>query len=113
MKKSLLILFGLFLIMQGSLSYGATTESTGFFTALKNAIIKDVESTVQSTVTTAATKAMNQVKIAQYKQQIQQKKQELADLEASKKNFIVKFFQRRKINREIRDLEEKIKELEA
>lgn len=112
MKKSLLILFGALLIMQGAMSFAAS-ESTGIFQSLKNAIIKDVESAVQSTVTSAATKAMNQVKLAQYKKELEQKKQELADLEASKKNFIVKFFQRRKINREIKDLEEKIKELEA
>ena len=113
MKKSLLILFGALLIFQGGLSYGATSEGTGIFTTLKNAIIRDVESTVQSTVTTAATRAMNLVKLQQYKQELAQKKQELADLEASKKNFIVKFFQRRRINREINDLEEKIRELES
>ena len=113
MKKSLLILFGALLIFQGGLSYGATGEVTGIFQSLKNAIFKDVENAVQSTVTAAATKALNQVKLAQYKQQLEQKKQELAELEASKKNFIVKFFQRRKINREIKDLEEKIKALEA
>ena len=112
MKKSLLVLFGALLIFQGAISY-AETESTGIFQSLKNAIMRDVESAVQSTVTSAATQAMNQVKLAQYKKELEQKKQELADLEASKKNFIVKFFQRRKLNREIRDLEEKIKELEG
>lgn len=112
MKKSLLVLFVAFLIVQNGISYAAN-ESTSIFTTLKNAIIKDVESTVQSTVTTAATKAMNQVKLVQYKQQLQQKKQELAELEASNKNFFVKFFQRRRLNREITDLEDKIKALEA
>ena len=113
MKKSLLILFGALLIFQGGLSYADTTETTGFFSALKNAIIKDVESTVQSTVSAAATRAMNQAKLAQYKQELAQKKQELSDLEKAKKNFIVKFFQRRRINREIYDLEEKIRILEG
>ena len=112
MKKSLLILFGALLIFQGAMSY-AESEASGIFQALKNAIINDVESAVQSTVTSAATKAINQVKLAQYKKELEQKKQELADLEASKKNFIVKFFKRRKINREINDLEEKIKALES
>ena len=112
MKKSLLVLFAAFLVFQGAISY-AETESTNIFTTLKNAIIKDVESVVQSTVTSAATKAANAVKVAQYKQQLEQKKQELADLEASKKNFLVKFFQRRKLNREIRNLEEQIKALES
>ena len=113
MKKSLLILFGALLIFQGAMSYAETTTSTGFFQTLKNAIMKDVESAVQSTVTTAATKAMNQVKLAQYKQELAQKKQELADLELSKKNFIVKFFQRRKLNKDIQTLEDAIKALEA
>lgn len=117
MKKSLLVLFGVLLIFQGSMSYGATSEGPGIFSTLKNSIIKDVESTVQSTVqstvTTAATKALNTVKLAQKKQELAQKKQELADLEASNKNFIAKFFQRRKINREIRDIEKEIKGLES
>jgi len=112
MKKTILILFGALLIFQGGLSCSAA-ESTGILQSLKNAIMQDVESAVQSTVTSAATKAMNQVKLAQYKKELEQKKQELADLEASKKNFIVKFFKRRKLNREINDLEEKIKELES
>ena len=112
MKKNLLVLFGLLLIFQGGLSYGATAESTGIFQTLKNAIMKDVESVVQSTVTSAATKAMDQVKLAQYKKELEQKKQDLADLEASKTNFLVKFFKKRRLNREINDLEEKIKELE-
>ena len=106
MKKSLLVLFSVLLIFQGGMSYGATSEESGIFSTLKNAIIKDVESTVQSTVTTAATKALNTVKLAQ-------KKQELADLEASNKNFIAKFFERRKINREIRNIEKEIKGLES
>ena len=114
MKKSLLILFGALLIFQGAMSYAeTTTTSTGFFQTLKNAIMKDVESAVQSTVTTAANKALNQVKLAQYKQELAQKKQELADLELSKKNFIVKFFQRRKLNKDIQTLEDAIKALEA
>jgi len=113
MKKSLLILFGALLIFQGANSYAQTSETVGIFQTLKNAIIKDVESVVQSTVTTAATKAMNQVKLAQYKQQLTQKKQELADLENSNKNFIIKFFQRRKLNRDIRELEDAIKALES
>lgn len=113
MKKSLLVLFSVLLIFQGSMSYGATSEGSGIFSTLKNAIIKDVESTVQSTVTTAATKALNTVKLAQKKQELTQKKQELADLEASNKNFIAKFFERRKINREIRDIEKEIKGLES
>ena len=112
MKKTLLILFGALLIFQGGLSYGAAAESTGIFSALKNAIIKDVQDTVQTTVTNAANRALNQVKLSQYRQQLEQKKQELADLEASKTNFIVKFFKRRKLNNEISELEAKIKELE-
>ena len=112
MKKILLTLFAVLLIFQCGLSCRAE-ESTNFFTTLKNVIIRDVQDTVNSTVTTAANKAMNAVKIAQYKQQLEQKKQELADLEASKKNFIAKFFQRRKINKEIRELEEQIKSLQV
>ena len=112
MKKTLLILFGALLIFQGGLSYGAT-ESTGIFQTLKNAIIKDVQDTVQATVTNASNKVVNQAKLTQYKQQLEQKKQELADLETSKTNFIVKFFKRRKINKEIKELEEAIKALEA
>ena len=112
MKKILLTLFAGLLIFQCGLSCRAE-ESTNFFTTLKNVIVRDVQDTVNSTITTAANKAMNAVKVAQYKQQLEQKKQELADLEASKTNFIVKFFKRRKINKEIRDLEEAIKALEA
>ena len=112
MKKILLTLFAGLLIFQCGLSCSAE-ESTGFFTTLKNVIVRDVQNTVNSTVTTAANKAMNLVKIAEYKQQLEQKKQELADLEASKKNFIAKFFQRRKINREIREIEDAIKSLEG
>lgn len=113
MKKSLLILFGALLIFQGAMSYAETTETAGFFQTLKNAIIKDVQNTVQNTVTSAANKVLNQAKLAQYKQELAQKKQELADLEASKTNFIVKFFKRRKLNKEIQTLEDAIKSLEA
>lgn len=112
MKKILLIMFAALLVFQGGMSYAAE-ESTGIFSTLKNAIIKDVQETVSSTVTTAANKAIDIVKINQYKQQIAQKKQELADLEESNTFFIVKFFKKRKINREIRALENKIKELES
>ena len=111
MKKTLLVLFGALLIFQGGLTCSAA-ESTGFFAAIKNAIIKDVQDTVTSTATTAANRVLNTVKLNQYKQQLAQKKQDLADLEASNTNFFVKFFKRRKLNNEIRDLEEKIKELE-
>ena len=112
MKKILLTLFAVLLIFQCGLRCSAE-ESTNFFTTLKNVIVRDVQYTVNSTVTTAANRAMNTVKIAQYKQQLEQKKQELADLEASNKNFIVKFFQRRKINREIREIEDQIRSLQA
>ena len=112
MKKILLTLFAGLLIFQCGLSCSAE-ESTNFFTTLKNVIVRDVQDTVNSTVTTAANKAMNAVKIAQYKQELEQKKQELADLEASKKNFIAKFFQRRKINKEIREIEDVIKSLQV
>ena len=112
MKKSLLFLFAL-LIFQTGISYGAASETSNIFTTLKNAIIKDVTDAVTNTVTTAATNTLNAVKLKEYKSQLAQKKQELADLEASNKNFIVKFFKRRKINREIRDLEEQIKALEG
>ena len=111
MKKILLTLFALLLISQCGISCKAA-ETTNIFTSLKNAIIKDVQdtvtSTVNSTLTTAANKALNVVKLNQYKQQLAQKQQELADLEASNKNFIVKFFKRRSINKEIKDLEIKI-----
>ncbi len=113
MKKSLLVLFGALLIFQGAMSYAETTETVGIFQSLKNAIIKDVQNTVQNTVTTAANKVLNQAKLNQYKQELAQKKQELAELEASKKNFIVKFFQRRKLNKDIQTLEDAIKALEA
>lgn len=112
MKKILLVLFGALLIFQGSMSCSAT-ESTGFFSALKNAIIKDVEDSVTAGATTAANRVLNTVKLKQYKQQLAQKKQDLADLEASNTNFFVKFFKKRRLNNEIRDLEAKIKELEA
>lgn len=112
MKKIVLTLLAGLLIFQCGLSCRAE-ESTNFFTTLKNVIVKDVQDTVNATVTTAANKAMNAVKIAQYKQQLEQKKQELADLEASKKNFISKFFQRRKINKEIKEIEDQIKSLQA
>ena len=107
MKKIVLTLFAGLLILQGAMSCSAE-ETTGFFTNLKNAIIKDVQDTVTSTVTSVANKTLNIVKINEYKQQLEQKKQELADLEASKKNFISKFFQRRKIYKEIRDIEAQI-----
>ena len=112
MKKILLIMFAVLLVFHGGMSYAAD-ESTSIFSSLKNAIIKDVQQTVNSTVTTAANKAINLVKINQYKQQIAQKEQEIADLEASNTFFIAKFFKKRKLNREIRELENKIKELES
>ena len=107
MKKIVLTLFAGLLILQGAMSCSAE-ETTGFFTTLKNAIVKDVQDTVTSTVTSAANKTLNLVKINQYKQQLEQKKQELAELEASHKNFISKFFTRRKINKEIREIEAQI-----
>ncbi len=112
MKKILLTLFAGLFIFQCGLSCCAE-ESTSFFTTLKNVIIRDVQDTVNSTITTAANRAVNTVKIVQYKQQLEQKKQELADLEASNKNFIVKFFERRKINKEIREIEDTIKSLQV
>ena len=112
MKKTLLILFGALLIFQGSMTCTAA-ESTGFFSALKNAVIKDVQDTVDSTVTTAANRALNTVRLNQYKQQLAQKKQELKDLEASDINWFSKFFKRRRLNREISELEAKIKALES
>lgn len=112
MKKSLLVLFAAILFLGNNLA-GSAAESTGILSTLKDAIIKDVSNTVQSSVTTAATKALNAVKLAQYKQQLEQKKQELADLEESNINFFSKFFKRIKLNREINNLEEKIKALES
>ena len=114
MKKTLLILFGALLVFQAGISYADTaSETTSIFQSLKNAIIKDVQNTVQTTVTNAANKVLNQAKLAQYKQELEQKKKELAELEASKKNFIVKFFQRRKLKKDIQTLEDAIKALEA
>jgi len=112
MKKNLLILFAALLIFQNGLTMAATNETTTIFSTLKNAIIKDVQDTVNSTVSTAATKAMNAVKLAQYKSQLAQKQEELKELEASDINFFSKFFKRIKLNREIRNLEYKIQELE-
>lgn len=112
MKKILLIMFTALLVFHGGMSYAAD-NSTGIFSSLKNAIIKDIQDTVSTTVTNAANKAIDIVKINQYKQQIAQKKQELADLEESNTFCIVKFFKKRKLNREIKSLENKIKELEG
>ena len=111
MKKILVVLFGALMIFQSGLTCCAA-ESGGFFATLKNAIIKDVQDTVTNTATAAANRVLNTVKLNQYKQELAQKKQDLADLEASKTNFIVKFFKRRKLNNEISELEAKIKELE-
>ena len=110
MKKIILTLFAGLFILQGAMSCSAE-ETTGFFTTLKNAIVKDVQDTVTTTVTTAANKTLNIVKINQYKQQLEQKKQELAEMEASHRNFIYKFFQRRRINNEIREIEAQIRAL--
>ena len=111
MKKSLLILFGAILIIQGS-SIANGAESNGIFSTLKNAIIKDVQDTVNSTITTTANSALDKVKLSQYKQELQQKKNELADLEASKTNAFVKFFKKRRLNKDIEELENQIKALE-
>ena len=110
MKKIILTLFAGLFILQGAMSCSAE-ETTGFFTTLKNAIVKDVQDTVTTTVTTAANKTLNIVKINQYKQQLEQKKQELSEMEASHRNFIYKFFQRRRINNEIREIEAQIRAL--
>ena len=69
MKKIILTLFAGLFILQGAMSCSAE-ETTGFFTTLKNAIVKDVQDTVTTTVTTAANKTLNIVKINQYKQQL-------------------------------------------
>ena len=112
MKKILLVLVGALLIFQGAMSCEAT-EFNNIFSSFKNAIIKDVQDTVSSTVTTAANRAIDLVKLNQYKQQLAQKKQELADLEASNINFISKFFRRRTLKNEIKNLEYQIKKLEV
>ena len=112
MKKILLIICASILVFQGGMSYAAD-EASGIFSSLKNAIIKDIQETVSSTVNNATNKAIDIVRINQYKLQIAQKQQELADLEESNTFCIVKFFKKRKLNREINALENKIKELES
>lgn len=112
MKKILLILVAALLIFHGAMSCEAT-EYNNIFSTFKNAIIKDVQDTVSSTVTTAANRAIDLVKLNQYKQQLAQKQQELADLEASNINFISKFFRRRTLKNEIKNLEYQIKKLEV
>ena len=107
--KKVLLLISIFMLMCTSFSVAATTQTENVLNSLKNAVVQDVQNTVSS----VATKAINKVKIVQYKAQLEQKKKELAELEASNTNFIVKFFKRIKLNREITKLENQIKELEA
>ena len=108
MKKYLLILFTALFIAQGSVFADTTSEAANLLNSLKNAVVQDVKNTVSTTLN----KGVNVIKIANYKSQLEQKKQELKELEESNTNFFVKFFKRISINRQINQLEADIKTLE-
>ena len=110
MKKTLVLLFGLLILSTNAFAAeSATTAATqSIFETMKNAIIQDVSNTVQN----VATSALNQVKLVNDKTQLEKKKKELEELEASNTFFLVKIYKRIKLNSDIDKLEKEIAELE-
>ncbi len=104
MKKTFLLITSLLIIVHGGLCYATTDSGQSIFSGLKDAIVSDVSSTVTSGV--------NSIKLTTYQTQLAQKQQELEELEASSKNVFVKYFKKVSLNRNISELEAKIKELE-
>ena len=113
MKKILAILALLLIFSTGtnaSESFGQNTAQAtqNIITQMRDAINKDVQNTIDNTVNVG----VNSLKLASYKAELAQKKNELKQIEASNDNFLTKSYQKIKIKQEIRDLEHKIAELE-
>ena len=104
MKKILLFLFINLIIAQGSLCIAETSTSQSIFSNLKDAIVKDV--------TNSVTTSVNNVKLANYKTQLEEKKKELEEVENSDSLAIIKYFKKASINQKISDLEAKIEAIE-
>jgi len=106
MKKFLLAVLSVFILAQ----YGICAETTAAPTtaellqSLKNAVVTDITNTVTTNV--------NNVKLASYKTQLEQKQQELQEVENSSGFAIVKYFKKASINRKISELEANIKAIE-
>ena len=113
MKKILTIFAILFVASAGAYSaetFGQNTAQAtqNIFNQMHDAILKDVQNTVDNTVNIG----VNGLKLASYKAELAQKKQELKQVEASNDNFLSKSCKKIKLNQEIRDLEHKIADLE-
>ncbi len=113
MKRILTILALLFVFSTAVYSvesFGQNTVKTtqSIFTQMGNAIYKDVQNTIDNTVNAG----VNTLKLASYKAELAQKKNELNQLETSKDNFFLKTYKRIKLKHQIKDLEHKIADLE-
>lgn len=113
MKKILSIIAIFFVISTGvnaSETFGQNTAQAtqSIITQMRDAINKDIQNSVDSAVNAG----VNGLKLASYKAELAQKKNELKLLEASNDNFISKSYQKFKLKQEIKDLEKKIAELE-
>lgn len=102
MKKGLFLLLAMAIISQAG--YCAESSTVSVLNELKNAVVNDITSTV--------TTGVNNVKIATYKVQLEQKKKELEEVEKSDTFFIIKYFRAVSIRSKIRQLEQDIAELE-
>lgn len=106
MKKVLLAIFSIAIIAQSGLCATTTAQPT---TA---DILKDLKNAVISDVTNSVTTNVNNIKLATYKTQLEQKKQELKEVEKSSSPAIIKYFKRARINSKIAELEANIKLIE-
>lgn len=83
----------------------AAAATKSLITDIKDAIVSDIKDTVKASV--------NDIKLTNYKNQLEQKKAELAEVESSNTFFIIKIFKTVHLNSQIEDLEAKIKTLET
>ena len=102
MKKGLFLLLAMAILTQTG--YCVESSTVSVFNELKNAVVQDITSTV--------TTGVNNVKIASYKVQLEQKKKELEEVQNSNTFFIIKYFREVSIRSKIRQLENDIKDLE-
>ena len=102
MKKILFLLLTMAIL--SPIGYSTESATSTVLNDIKNAVVKDISDTVTTNV--------NNVKLAAYKAQLEQKKKELQELENSSTFFIIKYFKEISLRAKISDLEMKIKEIE-
>lgn len=113
MKKTILILTAMLLMSASSYAaqsgaHQAAETTQSILGQMRDAIVRDVHNSVDQSVNAG----VNSLKLASYKAQLAQKKRELARIEASDYNYFLKNYKKFKIRQEIRDLENKIADLE-